>query len=368
MADLSDDIRSLIQAGIEPVTFEEVTHTRRHRRPPGRRTVARVVSVAVLVAVAVPVILALSSARPATTTKGHSGDRHRVLAALSTTIASGSFDITFSQGPVSVPTSPSTTTTCAGAAPTSGGTISSPATQNGGWQGCFSEPTGGGLTFAGTGVINTDPFAMVATTQVPGLGQITLHDNGTNVWEAGGGEYGQSPDSSGAIPGSPLSGFAGSVEGTLGPRQGALDMMGLASPTGYLELDQNAITSADQIGTGTVDGVAVTVYQVTLAPGQEGTVATGSNAVEASAIRSALAVLEQQGYTGTTVKISIDTGGYIRRTDSVAAFSDGATATSQTTFSNFGCAGTVLMPGQQGSSSPPASCVSADPTTTGPAS
>jgi hypothetical protein len=368
MPDLSNEIHTLMEGGIDSVTFEEVTDRRRHPHPPRRRTVARLVSVAVLVAVAVPVVLALSSARPTATITHQGGDRRRVLAALSQTIASGSFDITFSQGPVTAPTSPTTTTTTCASTPGDNGTgnvSSSPTGQ--GWQTCFSAPGNLGLDLSGTGTVDTSPFAMVAVSQVPGFGQISLHDNGTDVWETGGGNYGQSPDTTGSSPGSPLSGFAGSVEGTLGPRQGALDMMGLASPTGYLELDESSITSADQIGSGSVDGVPVTIYQVTLYPAQEATVA-GSNPQEASAIQAALDVLKGQGYTQTTVKISIDGSGYIRQTVSVAAFSDGATATNETTFSNFGCAGTVLMPGQQESSSPPTGCVSPDTSPSGPPS
>ncbi|HVC71594.1 MAG TPA: hypothetical protein VNC61_15170 [Acidimicrobiales bacterium] len=365
MADLSNDIRALIEDGVDAVTFEEVIDRRRHshRHTRHRRTVARVVSVAVLVAVAVPVVLALSSARPATA--GHHGsNRQRVVSALNQTIASGSFDITFSQGPVTDPTS-TTTTTCPNSSITGGGSVgpSSTTTLSGHWQTCISERSGPGLAVKGTGTIDTHPFAMVAVSQVSGLGQVTLYHDGTNVWEEGGGDYGQ-PASAGPSVGSPLSGFAGLVEGTLGPRQGALDMMGLASPTGYLELDQNSITGADRIGSATVDGVPVTVYQVTLHPDQEAAVA-GTTTQEASAISSALEVLSQQGYTGTTVKISIDGSGYIRRTESVAAFSDGATATDVTIFSNFGCAGTVLMPGQQGSAVPPAGCVSPDPSPPG---
>ena len=136
-------------------------------------------------------------------------------------------------------------------------------------------------------------------------------------------------------------------------------MMALASPTGYLELDQNAITSASQIGTGVVDGVPVTVYQVSLDAAQQATV-PGATPEEATTISDALAVLEQQGYTGTTIKVSIDAAGYIRQTVSIASFSDGVTQTSETTFSDFGCAGKVLMPGQSGPTAPPAGCVSPD--------
>ena len=221
-----------------------------------------------------------------------------------------------------------------------------------------------GLAISGQGTIDTNPFAMVVNTQVPGLGQVTLRDDGTNVWEdLGGGDYGLSPGPGDDGPGSSLPDFSGLVEGTLGARQGALDMMVLANPTGYLELDENAITTADPLGTGTVDGVPVTVYQVSLDPAQEATV-SGTNTSESTAIEDALEALKAEGYTGTTVKISIDAAGYIRQTVSTANFSDGASQTGETTFSDFGCAGTVLMPGQQGATSPPTGCVSADGTTT----
>jgi hypothetical protein len=376
MADLSDDIRSFMQRGITPVTFEEISSGHQVPRPPRRRTLARVASVAVVLAVAVPVIAALSSsgsmAHKHKTADKHSRlARHRVLAALDTTIASGSFTINFSQTPATPATSQTTTTTTCpnfNAGSVSGslqGSAPVTSTPDGNQMAllCGSVDGGPGLAIAGQGTVDTNPFAMVVQTQVPGLGEIVLRDNGTSVWELGGGEYGLSPGSTTSGPGSSLSGFAGLVEGTLGARQGASDMMVLANPTGYLELDENAITSADQVGSDTVDGVPVTVYQVQLNAAQEATV-TGANADQASAIRDALKVLQAQGYTGTSVKIAIDAGGYIRRTVSTAMFSDGSTQTSQTIFSDFGCAGTVLMPGQQGATTPPAGCVSPDTTTT----
>ena len=136
-------------------------------------------------------------------------------------------------------------------------------------------------------------------------------------------------------------------------------MGGLSSPTGYLDLDESMITGADQTGTGTVDGVPVTIYEISIDPAQGANV-PGINAEQAKAITEAAAVLKQQGYTGTTVQVSIDASGYIRQTRSVAHFSDGSTTTSESTFSDFGCAGTVLMPGQTGPTAPPAGCVSPD--------
>jgi hypothetical protein len=144
-------------------------------------------------------------------------------------------------------------------------------------------------------------------------------------------------------------------------------MGGLSSPTGYLDLDQSMITGADQTGTGTVDGVPVTIYTISIQPGQGANI-PGLNSEQAKAIADSDAILQQNGFTGSTVQVSIDASGYIRQTRSVAHFSDGSTTSSESTFSDFGCAGTVLMPGQTGATSQPAGCVSPDtgvaPTTT----
>ncbi len=144
-------------------------------------------------------------------------------------------------------------------------------------------------------------------------------------------------------------------------------MGGLSSPTGYLDLDQSMITGADQTGTGTVDGVPVTIYTISIAPAQ-GENIPGLNCGAGESDRRLDAILKQQGFTGSTVQVSIDASGYIRQTRSVAHFSDGSTTSSESTFSDFGCAGTVLMPGQTGGTAPPAGCVSPDtgvaPTTT----
>ncbi len=288
-----------------------------------------------------------------------------VLSALSATTSSGSYNVSYEFDPATPPTVTTTTTTpsCSIAVNPSGapGFDSSGGSVSSGVELCA--PSGGSsypaVTVTGQGTIDTDPFAMVATSDVTGLGMITLRDNGTDIWEFGGGDYGLEPGSSETGPGSSLTGFAGSVEGTLGQRQGALAMGGLSSPTGYLDLDQSMITGADEIGTGTVDGTAVTIYQISITAAQEANV-PDTTAQEAEAIAAANTILASQGYTGTTVQVSIDASGYIRQTRSVAHFTDGSTTASEATFSDFGCAGTVLMPGQSGATSPPAGCVSPD--------
>ena len=126
-----------------------------------------------------------------------------------------------------------------------------------------------------------------ATNGVSGL-QVGVRVDPTTVWEVGYADNGLAPVSSDtAAGGSPLAGFAGLVEGTLGPREGPVAMMGMASPTGYLDLVQPAVTSATEAGTATVDGVAVTQYQLTIDPGSLAT-APGTSSEEQSAINAAI--------------------------------------------------------------------------------
>ncbi len=323
--------------------------------------------VACVATVSLPAGLALSSSggpvlppapkQSAQTPQQKAQAQRTILSALSATTSSGSYNVSYEFDPATPPTATATATT-------SGCTVignSSTGSGSGGTsEVCPATPNSfSATTVTGQGTIDTDPFAMVATSDVTGLGMITIRDNGTDIWEFGGGDYGLEPGSNEAGPGSTLTGFAGSVEGTLGQRQGALAMGGLSSPTGYLDLDQSMITGADEIGTGTVDGTAVTIYQLNITAAQEANV-PDTTAQEAEAIAAANAVLASQGYTGTTVQVSIDASGYIRQTRSVAHFTDGSTQASEATFSDFGCAGTVLMPGQTGATSPPAGCVSPD--------
>ncbi len=328
--------------------------------------------VACVGALSVPVAFALSSSPHSSeaanhdqNTRPHLGKglaERQVLSALSATTSSGSFAVTYEFDPVTTSTVTTTTTTtassCQVVSTVNGNTASDVAPPTA--VVCNAAPTSSpSVTVTGSGIIDTDPFTMVAVSNVSGLGKITLRDNGTTVWETGGADYGLAPGSTDDGPGASLSGFAGLVEGTLGQRQGALAMGGLASPTGYLDLDQSMITGADQTGTGTVDGVPVTVYEIAIDPAQGANV-PGINAEQAKAITAAAAILQEQGYTDTTVQVSIDASGYIRQTRSVAHFTDGSTSTSEATFSDFGCAGTVLMPGETGPTGPPAGCVSPD--------
>ena len=174
--------------------------------------------------------------------------------------------------------------------------------------GCPTAPDPQTTEVQGSGTINTNPMAMAAsaaisTNGVSGL-QVGVRVDPTTVWEVGYADNGLTPVSSDAgAGGSPLAGFAGLVEGTLGSREGPVAMMGMASPTGYLDLVQPAVTSATEVGTATVDGVAVTQYQLTIDPGSLAT-APGTSSEEQSAINAAIQALTSDRAIGPSTTSS----------------------------------------------------------------
>jgi len=218
-------------------------------------------------------------------------------------------------------------------------------------------------TVQGSGTIDANPMAMAASAAINSNGtntglQVGVRVDATTVWEVSSTDNALSPQNNEGS-GQPLSGFAGLTEGTLGQREGAVAMMGMASPTGYLDLEQPAVSGAAQVGPSTVDGVAVTQYELAIDPAALAT-APGTSTEEATTINAAIGVLSAQGYTSIRDLVSIDASGFIRESSSTVAFSDGGTVTLDAHFSNFGCAGTVLMPGESGVSNPPANCSSPD--------
>ena len=393
------------------------------KRPPvWRRLGVVAAAVAVLIVAAVPITLVATGSSPQPTAVhnrakhpqlGHGPAEHAVLAALSATTDSGSFDFSYSltgtpatsHAPSTTPTtvchqvtvpapngSGSTgggaavpvpgsnssgvtsgtppTTTGATVTPTSG-SVAQPVTPGTGslppglhWQtqtvcnGPIVQPS---PAVQGAGVINTNPLAMVTSANIGGGLDVSVRVNNSTVYEGASNDTGLTPmvGGTGTASGTDLPGFAGITEGTLGNREGAVAMMGMASPTGYLDLNQPAINAAAQTGTGTVDGVAVTNYQVTNDLSQLAG-AAGTSSAESQTIAAALTLLQGQGYTSNTVVVSIDGAGFIRQVKTTDDFSDGGTVVLEASFSNFGCAGTVLMPGQTGSGVPPAGCTSPD--------
>jgi hypothetical protein len=198
------------------------------------------------------------------------------------------------------------------------------------------------MTISGHGTTNVNPFAMVAFSDVPGVGPVTTMMNGSTLWELGGAQYGSAANA-GAGTGGSIAGFAPVVEQTLGPQEGAVAMLGLGSATGYLDLVQQAITSASTTGTGTLDGASVTYYQVVVDPTKLFSSAA-TTPEEAGAVQAALQLLSNNGYRTMQDTVAVDGSGHIRGIVELVTFSDGGVVSEHTTFSNFGCAATVVLP------------------------
>lgn len=371
MSDELDEVRRYVK-GIDPPdarTMAEVTSRLGDPRAtsgigPAHNGASRRIST-VRWAVAVFVVLAVGAAllvpylshrTPPHSNSAHLQDRltRLVVDDVSVTVAAGSYDMTFTDTttPVSTYAPPGPGTGCAELQIGGPGQKS---TNN------LVEPCPTQMNTSSTsghGTVDTNPYAMVTESNVGSLGPITLYDNGTNVWEIGGGNYGLSAPGQ-AGPGAPLSGYAGSVEGTVGQVQGALDMESLASGTGYMDLEAHEIQETQPAGTGSVDGVPVTIYKLSesglLDPNMG-----GLTSEQVSTIRAADAIIENSGFAGKTTWVSVDSEGYIREQKTQYTLPDGSMVTEDSILSNFGCAGTVLMPGQTGTSTPPAGCVSPD--------
>ncbi len=308
-----------------------------------RRAGVAAAAVACLAVVGVPVGLALSSgggqaALPPSHQHGH-GDRlpqspaeQQVLAALSTTTDAGNFQFTYLLG--------ETRTSGNSGNCTSGGS---------GGRLCMQGDVGTKVT--GNGTADTAPTALLATTS---LG-ITVRADGTTVWEDAG--TGLTPSAT-TGSGDSLPSFASLAEDTIGNDVGGVAMLAMASPTGFLDLDQAAVTGAEPFGSGGPKGTLEN-YVVSLDPTKLVTT-PGITSQESATITAALAELRQQGMTGMTVTLEIDPSGYIHYAGYKVSFSTGDVVGLDTSLSDFGCAGTVLMPGQPGTPTPPAGCVSPD--------
>jgi hypothetical protein len=332
-------------------------------RPTGgrsRRAWVTVGAAACLLVVGVPVGLLVSAGsgptlphQTAQHTKvavrlGGAAAKRSVLAALSATTDSGSFAFTYQ-----LTQSPGTSTTTT-TMPVCGVETVGPC----------GEPNLSITSVQGSGIINANPMAMAASANIgqggPSGLQVGVRVNPTTVWEVGNTDNGLTPQSENSNDtGQSLPDFAGITEGTLGQQEGAVAMMGMASPTGYLDLVQPAVSSATEVGASTVDGVSVTQYKLAIDPSSLAT-APGVTTEEADTITSALSLLTTAGLTGIQDFVSIDASGFIRESSSTVSFADGGTVTLDAHFSNFGCAGTVLMPNQGGVSNPPPNCSTAD--------
>jgi hypothetical protein len=280
----------------------------------------------------------------------HQKDIPLLAAAVTTTADSSSFDFTFTGADTS-----GTQVDPGGAIVDPGGTANSYSNAPNSKTAQSNQTT---LSVAGNGVVNTDPYVTLDRTDSESTyGPVSLVVDDSDVWEFGASDAGVNPGT-GSGPGDPLSQFAQVVESSIGTGEGALSMMGLADPYGRLDLAQNMITGATETGTGTVDGDAVTIYAVTINVENEANQA-GLSPEQQTTINQALAVLQNQDYTGTSELVSVDGAGYIREIKTSVTFSTGASVVGDQIYSNFGCGGT-LTPGSALVRPAPAGCVSPD--------
>lgn len=212
------------------------------------------------------------------------------------------------------------------------------------------------VTVDGHGTVHLDPYLLETRSTVTGLGEVAVRTDGNLIIEQGGGNYGDVEN------GQPLSGFASLVEGTFGEGPGALTMLGLASPTGYLSLSADVVTGVTAAGEGTVDGAHVTYYDVVSDTSAMQRL-VGLTTEQRATITEALAMLEHSGFQEATARIGVDDAGYIRESESLATFSDGTVMQRHMTLSKFGCVGTGPTPADPDGSPAPADCVPPSTTT-----
>jgi hypothetical protein len=338
-------------------------------RPHSRRPlVLAAASVLLLAAVGVSVGLVVAgthspeSGQHQTSNTDAASARARVVSALAATTAAGDWNITYSY--TEVPGGSSATTTTVPPARS----CSTTTTSLGAGSGCIvlvapqgSAPDDGNVSVTGSGVIDVNPKAMVTDADPSDFGPVIIRLDSSRLWELGsndGGGLAPGPGD-GSTAGQSISGFASLVESTLGTREGAVAMLGVASPTGYLVLDEQEIAGVTPIGSGTIDGNPVTEYRVSADASQLENDPTASSD-ELTTIQAAIATLQSQGLSATGADVAVDAQGFIIQSITTYQFSDGGSVTVKADFSNFGCAGTVLMPGQVGPTDPPANCVSPD--------
>jgi hypothetical protein len=140
-------------------------------------------------------------------------------------------------------------------------------------------------------------------------------------------------------------------------------MTNMASPTGYLDIAKEGITSTAKVGDAVVDGVSVQEYSVTIDT-MHSLDRPGLTPEEIKATTAALKVLAAEHYSSTTVTLSVDGLGFIRRAHTVVRFTDGGTVTGDTTFSDFGCASVLLLANGPSIVSDPGGCRPAAPSST----
>jgi hypothetical protein len=321
------------------------------RRSRGART-AIAATVAVLAILAVPLVLLAFTGGSESVDSPHrlidSDPAAAVRAAVGQTMAAGSYEMDTVSTSTSAPRN-----LCAPSRPVPGA-APSPAPS----LACTTMP-GSVQRFETHGVVNFEPYAMQSQTQASSLGLITTHINSTHVWQLGGATVGYGAGNPGIL----ITDYSRQVLGTIGQGPGALAMLSLASRGGYLNLEEESVTTAQPAGSGTARDVSVTYYDVTIDV-KKLAAAPDLSDVQRATIEAALPMLDQAGYTGTHERIGIDEQGYIREVTATTTFADGSSMERHSLLYNFGCAPKVTMPNEPPAPPTTEPCTPPSPTTT----
>jgi hypothetical protein len=355
MRAIEDRLRDLRRSIIPPPLPPTDEVARRGRRRRHQRRAVRLLGVLTVLALVPLLVVRLSRDGDdgRVVSGGPSEALATVRAAVGRTVAAGSYEM----DTVTTTSQPGTESCDALADPNSGATEST------------SCETSGALTHEITAhtVVNFEPYAMVSETNNPNLGPVTLYVNSTHVWQLGAATVSYEPGN----PGMPLTDYAQQVLGTLGRGPGALAVISIASRGGYLNLEEEAVASAEPAGTGMVGDVSVTYYDVTIDITKLADAPNLSDS-QSRTIAAALPLLQESGYRGTTERIGVDEMGYVREINSTTNFVDGSRTVRHSVLSNFGCAPKVSMPNETpppGTTPPPCpTTTAASPSTTTTAS
>ena len=253
-------------------------------------------------------------------------------AAVSKTLAVSNYDLTFT---LSETGQPSHSDASGPASNFSGG----PTT---GVSGVRSKTTSAAAGATGSGVADLDPQALsVMTYPSCWKSGVSLRIDGANVFELLQVTDPTHPPPAGVFGGGQdLESFQSTVTSCLGTELGALATIGMCSPSGQLASSEQAITGAKPVGTVTVNGEPAEEYGVTIDPAGF-LEQPNSTPDENTAIEGALAVI---GSNPMSAIVDVDNAGYIVEMDLSVSYADGLTATHTIDLSNFGDAGTIVMP------------------------
>jgi len=309
-----------VRRGVNTMAFDEPNRARVSRPVVSgwRKRIGPIAAIAVLIAVALPVVAAIVFVAVPLSTHSHSQ-----AAASSTTSPP-----TSRPNPSTTITQPPPSDRGSSAAAIAVGRAVGTTDSSSNFDLSFVLSGGSDLDTSGlssSGVVDLSPTFAMNLSDVVGA---SLYFGEDNAWEVLGGQVNEFT----------LPGFSAFAENAAGDNAGALSTFAFCSPTGLFDLTQNEIGATTLVGPAIVNGIATTEYAVSIDP-TTFLDAPGITSGEQQAMQGAIDMLQ-----GGTISddVYIDSTGDVVQTVSAI---DGATF--QVDLSNFGNAGTVTLPPQQ---------------------